>query len=182
MKRHTHDATIAILAAFTLLVSAGCTLSAEADVEDVEITWRNLRFAGLPEALPSGPYAVAGSFELDSSNLSWAKQLNAAVFVTKVRLRAVDGVENLDFVKLASASISDAANSQASLPVMCFELPAAAASGPELVMENSPPVDATLVWSGARVRVDVALAGILPRQAWAIDVSLHLDGEMALSP
>ena len=182
MEPHNHKTSIIILTAFGMLAGAGCTLSAEADVKDVEITWHGLRFDGAPEGAPTGMISVTRSFELDASNAAWAKQLNANVRVTKVHVRAAEGVENLDFVQLASVSMADAACAQAPLPIMYFERPATAASSPEVEGENSPAVDATSAWSGERVRVDVTLAGVLPRQAWAIDVSLWLDGEIALVP
>jgi hypothetical protein len=62
---------------------------------------------------------------------------------------------------------------------MCFERPATAASSSEVEVESSPAVDVTMAWSGERVRVDLSVAGVLPRQAWTIDVGLWLDGEIA---
>jgi hypothetical protein len=182
MKPHNDKTSIIILTAFGLLAGAGCTLSAEADVKDVEITWHGLGFDGAPEGTPTGMIALTRSFELDSSNVAWAKQLNANVRVTKVRVRATEGVENLDFVQFASVGMADAANAQAPVPIMYFERPATAASSPEVEVESSPAVDATMAWSSERVRIDVTLAGVLPGQAWAIDVSLWLDGEIALVP
>jgi len=57
-----------------------------------------------------------------------------------------------------------------------FERSAGTPSGPDLECALSQPIDVTPVWSSERVRVGITVAGELPAQAWAVDVSLHLCG------
>ena len=159
-----------------ILGTGACSLSVEVDVRDVEVTQRGVHFDALPASLPGIVLSTTQSFEITPATAAWAKDLNANVRAMKVRLHAAQGVSNLDFIRFALVTMSSAAGSPAGVEIMHFERSAETPSGPDLECALSQPIDVTQAWSGERVRIDVTVAGVLPAQAWAVDVSLHLCG------
>ncbi len=170
-------ARLAGLAGLAGLLQPACS-SIEVDAHNVEVTQRGVNFGAAPAAVANVVLSLSQSFELDSASVAWAKDLNADVRVTSIRLHAASGVQNLDFIRSASLAMSDASKAQTPVTVASYQRPTGAASSPDLEVTNTEPVDVTMAWSGDRVRIDVAVSGTLPATAWSLDVTLLLTGQI----
>ncbi len=164
---------------FGLGLSQGaCSLAVEADIPDVEITQRGVRFDGFPLGDRLGVLSTSRSFELSSSNTAWAKELNSEVRAMSVSVRAASGVSDLDFVKYAGVNMSDAAESAAPVQVMAYERADDAPSSSIIEVTMTEPVDVTALWTSTGARLEVQVAGELPTQSWTADITLRLSGKI----
>jgi hypothetical protein len=170
--------TCMFLGALSLIPSVGCATSVEVDVQEVEVTWRGVTFSGYPVLLPNGLLETSHSCELDSTNASWAKQLDANVRTMSVGLHATQGIPSLDFIQTLVANMSSSSDPANVIPIAAYERPADAPSSPDLEAASPQPVDVTGVWSGDRTKVDLFLIGPLPTFDWAVDVTLRLSGQI----
>lgn len=160
------------------LLQGGCSIAVEADIPDVEITQRGVRFDGNPAGAQLGVVSTSRSFQLSSSNTSWAKELNSEVQAVAVTLRAASGVSNLDFVKYAGVNMSDATESAAPVQVMAYERTDGAPSSSVIEVSMTQPIDVTALWTSSGAKLEVQMAGELPPNAWTADISLHLSGKI----
>lgn len=158
-------------------VAGGCSPSFEADVQELEITWHDLRFPGGGNHAAAAPVSVTQSFELDAKAAGWSKELNANVRTAHVRLHAASGVASLDFID--AAHVAMVGSNGAATSVMSFDRTDTSAKGPDISVTNAHPIDVTGAWASPRVRVDVAITGSLPARPWAIDVALLLSGQLS---
>ena len=144
----------------------------------MEVTQRGVHFVAAPESAARIVLSLSQSFVLDTSAVTWAKDLNAAVRVTRLRLHATSGVANLDFIQSAGASMADNGSSGPSVPVMGFKRTSVTPSGSDIDVSNSVPVDVTRAWEADAVRIDLSVVGTAPTTAWSIDLSLWLSGRI----
>lgn len=170
--------SITAIATPVLGLFLGACSPIEVEANDVEVTQRGIRFDAAPAVLGNVMLSVAQSFEIDSANVAWAKDLNANVQVDKVTLHPTSGVPNLGFIQSLTVSVSDASRAQTPIQVMTFKRAASATVGSDLQVTNTQPVDVTSAWSGDRVRVDLAVSGSLPTTAWSLDMTLLLSGQI----
>lgn len=160
------------------LIQGACSLAVEADVPDVEITQRGVRFDGNAAAAQLGTVSTSRSFQLSSSNTSWAKELNSEVRAVAVTLRAASGVPNLDFVKYAGVNMFDATESAAPVRVMSYERPDGAPSSSVIEVAMTQPIDVTALWTSNGAKLEVQMAGQLPANSWTADIVLRLSGKI----
>jgi hypothetical protein len=168
--------------AVAALAAAGCSVSVEAEVQDVEITWHGLRFDAAPQGVAVGALSSARWFELTSETVGWAKQLDTNVRAMRIQLQATDGVTSLDFIELARVTMSGSSNPASAVELMSYQRLENAVPSPIIEVTHSRPIEISAEWSSKTVRVDVTVAGVLPTQPWAMDVTLRLSGEISYQP
>jgi hypothetical protein len=166
-----------------LLLAAGPVACArvEADVPDMAVTRHDLSFQGVPGSHQAGEVSITQSFPLDSSDLSWAKNLNSDVYAYEVELRGVGDTQDLSFIHYAHISMSDGASDATTTPVELveYERPANYVASPVITAPTLSPVNVSSVWKSDKVVLTLVLAGIFPEQGWQADVTIHMSGKVS---
>lgn len=166
--------------ALLALSSAACLSSVDVQAHDIEIIRPGLRFDGTPVPMPNVTLSTATTFELDSSNLSWAKRFDSKVRVKGVRVVPVDGVQDLGFIESATITLAGTSNPQAGITIGRYQRMATQPLTVQLEMNNPEPVDVSGLWSERRIQITLAITGQLPAVPWTVDVTLELDGEFTV--
>jgi hypothetical protein len=175
---HRLSGTIAIagLGLTAAFLSGGCYASVNADVPNLEVTWHDLRFPGAPDKSPCGFIALTSSYELSSSNLGWASQLNTAINVARVRMGPASGTADLTFIQFATVTMVNPVVPPLAIPLMSYDRTSGGPAEAILETNNTEPIDVSSLWTAGRVRIDVTVAGVLPAAPWSVDVTLDLSG------
>ena len=166
-----------VMPALAALASA-CSLSVEAAVPEVEITQRGLKMSGVPKAKLIGDISVSSSFAFSSSNTAWAKRMNSQVFVREVSVAGTGELSDLDFVKFARLTMADPTDSKGSTEIVSYDRCDEARSSSVIEVSMPAPIDITPLWSADKTVIELQLAGRLPEDDWAVDVTLKLAGKI----
>jgi hypothetical protein len=166
------------LAGLGALAALGCSLSVEAEIPEVEVTQRGVRFDGVPLGEKLGTVSTSRSFELSSANTAWAKELNSEVYALSVVMRANGNLANLDFIEAARVAMSDCSESLAPVDIIDYERPANTPSSSVIEVATQYPIDVTKLWGAKSTRIEVQVAGRLPEAAWSTDITLRLGGKI----
>jgi len=166
-----------IITALATLANA-CVFSVEADIPSVEITQHGLKMPGVPRSKLSGDVSVSSSFTYSSSNTAWAKSMNSRVFVRQVEVTASSGLANLDFIKAVHLTMADCEDSETATEIISYDRCDEAPSSSVIDVSMPKPIDITPLWSAAKTVIELHMAGRLPEQAWAVDVTMKLGGEI----
>ncbi len=167
----------------SLLLVAGSVACArvEADVPDMAVTHHAVSFQGIPGSHQAGEVSVTESFTLDSSDLSWAKNLNSDVYAYEVEVKGVGDTQDLSFIHYAHISMSNGAKDSTTPPVeiVDYERPADYVASPVITAPTLTPVNVSSVWKSDQVVITLVLAGIFPEQGWQADVTIHMSGKVS---
>lgn len=161
-----------------LPLAAGCVAAVEVDVQNVAIIWRGISFDAVPMVLPGGLLAASRACPLGSSNIAWAKQLDANVRALSVRLHGADGIANLDFIQSAIATVTTAKDPAHAVQIMAYQRPSGAASSAEVEATNAEPIDVSGLWSERDALVNLLVAGQLPATPWTVDLTVNVSGQI----
>jgi hypothetical protein len=160
------------------MMANACVFSVDANIPDVEITQRGLKIPGVPQSNLLGDVSVSSSFTYSSSNTAWAKSMNSRVYVHQVEITAGSGLANLDFIKGVHLTMADSGNSENNAEIISYDRTDGAPSSSIIDVSMPKPIDITLLWSAAATVIELQMAGRLPEQDWAVDVTLKLGGEI----
>jgi hypothetical protein len=166
------------LLAVLALASAGGCAQVEAEVPAVEVTQKGVAFYGVTGAPAAGEVSGTQSFTLSSDNLSWIKDLNSKVYLTEIDLQATSGVADLGFIHYARVTMADADAPGTAIELVDYTQPDNYTPNPVLAAKTPYPIDLGLVWTAKRILITMTVAGVLPEQSWAVDVTLHLSGKI----
>jgi hypothetical protein len=166
--------------ALLLGLGASCA-KVEADIPDTQVTQKAVPFQGIPGAALAGEVSTTQTVTLSADSLSWIKDLNSEVYAHEVEIRAVSGVQDLGFIDLALVTMSTGDPSVAPIEVVDYQRPDNYTAGPVLDVKTVSPIDVTSVWTAQGVVLTMQIAGNLPEQAWAADITLFLSGKVSYS-
>lgn len=170
---------LALLLAITLgNASAGCMLSAEADVPDVEVTQHDIGFEGVPFSAAVGDVATHMSFA-QKRPIDLPAALDSSVQAVKVELRAKKGIENFDFLRILRISMRQADNKGDAIELIDYVKTAGSKVGATLTIPSKNPINILEQWKADSAIFDVEVAGTLPEKAWTIDLSVHFSGKLS---
>ena len=175
--RSSRRAWLTSLLAAALAAAGGCSLSVEADVSDVAVTQHDIAIAGLPMAGRLGDVSTHFSFTetLPALNLPTGTQSNLRS--AKVDFVAKKGVTDLSFVKALRVTMT-ANGSDAPLELLNYEKADGAVVGATLSVDSLNTIDLLAQWKDKAV-FDIQVAGTLPEADWAVDLTVHFDGQVA---
>ena len=159
-------------------LASGCSPSFEASLPDVEITQHGLVMAAAPGPAHSGDASVTSSFTISSSIAAWAKRMNSKVFVHKVTLTASGGLPNLDFIKSALVTATAPSISESTTEIANYARSVDAQSSSSIEGTRPAPTEITSLWSADQVVISLRVTGQLLEQAWTVDVTLKLSGDI----
>lgn len=183
--RHAPTTTTHRLPLLTLVILAGaglsaCTVSAEADIPDVEVTQHDLTFTGFPGAAALSEMSTELSFTQDRPALDLPKGLETTVKAVKVDLRARKGITSFDFLRTLRVTMAPSDGSAEAVAIIDYQQPATGpATGDTLSIPSRNPVNLLDQWKSDQAVITVQLSGALPEQDWSLDLGVHFSGKIS---
>jgi hypothetical protein len=180
MKTH---ALISISVALATLsaAAAGCGISLEADVPDVEITQRGVLFPGVPGASLAGDMSMAKSFSQKHNKIDFADGLDSEVKTLSVSLRARSGVSDLSFIHYMRITMAPDDGESAAIELGVYEPAPGAVVGDEINLTTLNPVNVFEAWNTDKAKFTLEVVGALPEHDWTGDVVAHFSGKIKYS-
>jgi hypothetical protein len=171
---------LTMLLALAAATTASCA-RVEAEIPEAKVTQKAVSFEGVPGGQVDGEVSITQSFTVTADDLSWAKDLNAEVYIYEVELKAVGGVQDLGFIHYARIVITDgtADSTTPAAEVINYARPDNYTPSAVLDVKTTQPVNLTAIWAKKQVVVTMQLAGIFPEETWTADVTLHLSGKIS---
>jgi hypothetical protein len=166
------------LALAALASAAGCGISVEAEVPDVQITQRGVVFPGVKESnLIGGDTAMAKSFSQEHERIEFPDGIDSEVKTLSVSLRATGGVTDLSFIHYMRITMTTEDGSGA-LELGVYEPAPGAVVGNEISLTTLNPINVFALWNTDRARFTLEVAGALPQHDWTGDVTAHFAGRI----
>jgi hypothetical protein len=177
--RTTSNFSLPTLVSLLSLAAASCA-QVDVAIPDTKVTQKAVTFQGVPGAQAAGEVSITQTFTMTSDDLSWAKDLNSDVYAYAVDLKAVSGVDDLGFIRLARITMADGDDKTAvPIEVINYTRPENFVASPLLEVPTTQPVNVTTVWAASKLVFTVYLTGIFPEQEWAADLTLHMNGAIS---
>ena len=158
--------------------SAGCMVSVEAEIPDVEVTQKGLAFRGVPIGGALGDVAMTQSFSQEHDALDLPEGLTSEVKALEVWLTARQGISDFSFVHYLRLSMSDDGNNANALELINYERDDAAAPSPVLKMIAANPVNALEKWKTKSALFTIDVAVTLPEHDWVADITVRFGGKI----
>jgi hypothetical protein len=160
--------------AFATFTGAGCALSVEADVPDVEVAQRDVVFQGVPPV--GGDAAMTKSYSQKHGKIDLPAGLDSQVRTLSVTLTAKSGVTDLSFIHALRVTMAADGGGAAPIELGSYEASPGAAVGPELRLTTLNPVNVLDAWKTESATFTIEVAGALPTTDWTADVTAHFSG------
>jgi hypothetical protein len=151
--------------------AAGCGISVEADVPEVEITRHDVAFDGVPVAALIGDVSVTQSFSQKHDKLELPDGLDSEVKPLGVTVTAKAGIQDFGFVHNFRVLMSDDVHDPVEL--VSYEQDPAAAPSNVLTLTSANPVNVFDQWKTSSATFTIEVAGSLPPNAWSIDLGIR---------
>lgn len=177
-----------VAVAFTTLLgmaAGGCSISAQADVPDVEVTQHGISIPGVPAgaaaflsgSTSSGETSTKVSFNQSLPDLNLPKDLTSTVKAVKVDFIAKDGVKDLSFVHGLRVTMTPK-GSTAVTELINYQKQDGASVGKTLTIDSQNPVNILDQWKTDSATFNVEVMGALPTATWTFDMAVHFSGEV----
>ncbi len=177
MKTHT------VLGLFFLGLSslsaavAGCGISVEADIPDVQVTQRGVVFPGVAGASLAGDLSMAKSFSQEHGKIEFPDGLDSEVKTLSVSLRATGGVTDLSFIHYLRVTMAADDGSEA-IEIGVYEPAPGAVVADEIKLTTLNPINVFAAWNTDRAKFTLEVVGALPEHDWTGDVTAHFSGKL----
>lgn len=166
-----------LAAALAAAASGGCALSVEADVPDVEVTQHDISIAGIPMAGRLGDVSTHLTFTQSLPSLGLPKGLASNVDAAKIDFVAKKGIKDFSFIKALRVTVTPN-GSPSPIELLNYEKTDGAVVGSTLSVDSLAAVDVLEQWTDKAV-FDIQVAGTLPENAWAVDLTIHFNGKVS---
>ena len=183
MKKHNtlSEILFAAAAAFLCTGAAGCALSVEADVPEIEVTKKDISFDGVPIGAALGDVSMTKSFSQKHSALDLPTGLTTEVHAIDVTLKAASGITDFTFLRMLRLTMADETDQSKSIELINYQQQPGGGAGDTLTMTSANPVNALDEWKSDAAIFTIDIAGTLPTQAWAADVVMRFGGSLKYS-
>jgi hypothetical protein len=152
---------------------AGCGVSVEAEVPEIEVTQHDLKFDGVPLAALIGDVSVSQKFSQKHKKLDLPSGLDSTVKALGVTLTAKSGLKDFGFIKNLRLTMSDDVHP----PVALVEYQQTGAPPSNVLsLQSANPVNTLEQWKTDSATFAVEVAGTLPTEAWSVDLSIQFGG------
>jgi hypothetical protein len=180
MKKQTNRSIILLPAALVLFTAGagGCMLSVEAQVPDIEVTEKNVMFAGVPATSLIGDVSMISSYSQKHPTLDLPAGLTSEVKVLDISLTATQGITNFDFIHLLRVSMSGDGDDTSAVELIDYQKDPTATTGAVLTMPCTNPVNTLAQLKSDSTLFTIDVAGTLPTADWAVDVSVRFAGKI----
>jgi hypothetical protein len=147
-------------------------------VPEVEITQHDVVFEGVPATTTAniGDVSLTKSFSQQHQRLELPAGLTTEVKAMGVTLTAKSGIDNFDFLKNMTLTMSDGVHDPVTL--VDYERADGAPSTNVLTIESANPVNTLDAWKTDSATFTVVVAGGLPSGDWSLDVSVRFAGKI----
>jgi hypothetical protein len=178
MNKHNRTLTFVALTASTLALSAGAAgcVSVDAEIPDVEVTQKDLAFAGVPVGSALGDVSMTRTFSQEHDALDLPEGLNPEVKALAVSLTAKSGIKDFSFVRYLRMTMSDASDNSNAVELINYERDDSAPPSSVLNMTAANPVNALDKWKTKSAVFTIDIAGTLPDNDWTADVTVRFAG------
>jgi hypothetical protein len=173
---------VALLLPVLGISSSGCLSSLKVDASDIEVTQHGIRFPAMVLQIPGGTLETSCTFDLDSANIAWVKALDANIHLKTIKVDAVDGVTDFDFMDRLRVTLSSKADLSDALVIFDYSRSGNQSPTPVLATQHSPFLDVTQLWRSRPVYIGLTAIGLLPTRDWSVDVTFVLDGRIDWQP
>ena len=181
MKKQNHRPLVLFaLTASTLALSAGAAgcISVDAEIPDVEVTQKDLAFAGVPIGSALGDVSMTQTFSQEHDALDLPQGLNPEVKALAVSLTAKSGIKDFSFVRYLRMTMSDTADNTNALELINYERDDSAPASNVLNVTAANPVNALDKWKTKSALFTIEVAGTLPDNNWTADVTIRFGGNI----
>jgi len=169
--------TAPLLCLLLATLAAGCGISVEADVPDVQVTQRGLVFQGVPGAGLAGDTSMAKSYTQEHDKIEFPDGLDSEVRTLDVALRATGGVDDLSFIHYLRITMAPDDGS-AAVELGTYEPAAGAKVGDEIHLTTLNPINVFAAWNTDKATFTLEVVGALPEHDWTGDVTAHFSGKI----
>jgi hypothetical protein len=180
---------------------AGCVLSAEADLADVEVATKGIMIPAAPPEADSDDTSVTVLFKQKPNRAGLAKDNFRDVRVLGMALVANSGINDLGFLRalhVTATTKEEIAAGHPPVEIVRYTRPVGtpvpapimtasaapavdggAAPGANLAITADPPADITALWLSSEIDFTLEVSGRLPPVAWTADVGLRLGATLS---
>lgn len=169
--------TITLVVSLAALSAAGCGLSIEAELPDVEVTQRGVVFPGASATDVTGDQSMARSFSQDHDKIEFPDGINSDVRTLSVKLRATHGVTDLSFIHYLRVTMSSG-NGREAIELGVYEPAPGASAGDEISLTTLNPINVFDAWNTESATFTLEVAGALPQSDWKGDVVVRFSGKV----
>jgi hypothetical protein len=169
------SALISVLLSALSVAVAGCGISVEADVPDVQVTQRGIVFPGVAAAGMAGDMSMAKTFTQEHDKIEFPGGLSSDVRTLSVSLRATGGVDDLSFIHYMRITMAPDDGS-AAIELGVYEPAPGTQAGREISLTTLNPINVFAAWNTDKAKFTLEVVGALPEQDWTGDVTAHFSG------
>lgn len=177
MKTNTISHTVTLVLSLATLSAAGCGLSIEAELPDVEVTQRGIVFPGVPGADLPGETSMAKSFSQQHDKIEFRDGIASDVRTLSVTLRATGGVPDLSFISYLRVTMHANDGSEA-IELGVYDPAPGTVVGKEISLTTLNPINIFDAWNTESATFTLEVAGALPTTDWTGDVVVHFSGKV----
>jgi hypothetical protein len=159
--------------------AAGCGISVEADVPEIEVTQHDLAFAGVPVAALIGDVSMTRTFSQEHKKLEMPDGLDTEVKALGITLTTKTGIKDFGFIHNLRLLMSDDVHDP--IELVDFQQDPTTQASNVLTMSSANPVNTLDQWKTNSATFTVEIAGTLPPQDWTIDLSIRFAGKVKYS-
>jgi hypothetical protein len=161
--------------------AAGCGISVEADVPDVQVTQRGVVFPGVAGASLAGDLSMAKSFSQEHGKIEFPDGLDSEVKTLSVSLHATGGVTDLSFIHYLRITMAPDDGVTPALELGVYEPVSGAVVGGDISLTTLNPSNVFAAWNTDKAKFTLEVVGNLPEQDWRGDVTAHFSGKLKYS-
>ena len=183
MKNHSAFSAffLATAAAFLATGAAGCALSVEADVPEIEVTKKDIAFEGVPIGAALGDVSMTKSFSQKHSALDLPTGLTTEVHAIGVTLVAKSGIKDFSFLRMLRLTMADEKNQSNAVELIDYQQQPGGGAGDTLTMVAANPANALDQWKSDSAIFTIDVAGTLPTETWSADVVMRFGASIKYS-
>jgi len=182
----SHGFLAVAIAALLGASAGGCTISAQADVPDVEVTQHGISIPGVPAGaaafLSGGTSGSADtstkvSFKQSLPDLNLPKDLTSTVKAVKVDFIAKDGIKDFSFLRALRVTMTPKGSTTVT-ELINYQTPDGVTLGKTLSIDSQNPINILDQWKTDSATFNVEVMGALPTATWTFDMAVHFSGQV----
>lgn len=162
------------------IASIGC--SARADIPELVVTQTDIAFDGVPR-LP-GITDVTTTLETEFDHPKGANlpdMLDPELYPLSGQVTARGDMQDLSFIQDLKLTLSSRSSDAPPPRVVASYHRASAGAGRTIQLVTDNDQDVLEYWSTKNAFYDLQISGILPENAWAVDVVVSFSGKLSIS-
>jgi len=163
------------------LASVGCSASAE--IPKVVVTQSDVAFDGVPRVPGVTDVTTTLETQFDHpKDATLPDALDPELFPLSGEVKARGSMQDLSFIDSLKLTLSSrAADAPPPRVVATYQRSASSKAGNVLSLKTDNDQDVLEYWGTKNAFYDLEISGILPEDAWAVDVVVAFSGKLSIS-